>query len=117
MKNMEVYLTGIITWVLTSKSPSPKFNPNEIFRALAKFSSDWKPSLTVVVNYSPYPLLRKNTYQVRLSFPFFDRAEVVTLSKSSDLIILDSYKVLAICKELKPTISIIHMGDIWENSE
>jgi len=115
MEDLDVLLTGSITWVLTPKKKNKKIIPGLIFRALGKFTSDWDPAFTVVVNYSSSPLWEGETYPVRLAFPLADRSHILQLCKNSEVVILDGPKVLAICHDLEQNLlENKKMGSPWE---
>lgn len=113
MEDLEAHLTGIIYWVSPHKTLGKKFVPGKSYRALAKLTFDWDLSYTVSFNFAPYPVYTKNSNFVRLSLPFVEDEKIFAKCKQADVVILDGYSVIAICKELEVAPLGTHMGDDW----
>lgn len=112
MEDFTIQLIGEICWFIPNEKE--RFPPGHVFRAFAKFTSDFNPSFSVVMNYFPFEQAKNVGYQVRLSFPFAQEFEIQKLASRTEIIILDGYKVLAICRQ----IQLIDdnkkkMGDPW----
>lgn len=111
-----VHLVGKIFWLPAHRPEKSPFPPETIFRALAKFTSDFTPSYTVLVSYSSIGF-EQGFHDVRLNVTFGKIDDIQRLAKNSEFIIMDGYKVIAVCRNLTYVArSGNHMGDSWYTS-
>jgi hypothetical protein len=113
-KQFPVHLLGIIHWLPLRKRFPAKTN----FRALGKFTSDFSlQEMTALVNYSPYPLDNcTNDFEVRLHFAFLEgKKDVIDhLSKKCEVLLLDAYMVIAVCRNISlPESPNQYLDDAW----
>lgn len=104
MANNTVHLIGDIYWMPPHKPEKPRMPPNESFRALSFFTSDNSTGWTVTLNYSPISLEgQESFYKVRLNFAFLDdkRDKLKRLSKNTEIIIQDGFRVIAVCRNIQ----------------
>ena len=91
-----------------------RFDPATNFRALARFTSHFSLAFTVVVNFSPNLMKDGQCHRVRLNLAFAKWSDIEKLSHNSEVLIMDSYKVIAVCRNLtvvEPNAG--KMGDSW----
>jgi hypothetical protein len=116
-KKFPIHLNGVICWLPPHKPGRVKFPPNASFRAMAMFTSDLSFATDGVVNYSPFPLNDQvSCFEVRLSFPFLANPidEIRRLSKNSEILIMDAYKVIAVCRNIAlPEKPAENVDDEW----
>jgi hypothetical protein len=110
-----IHLIGGICWLPPEKSNQKIKPPNTVFRALGKFTSNLIISTTVLVNYSPIALSESwRCYKVRLNFAFLSQNEVERLMINTEVLIMDGYKVIAICRNIRrPILENSKMDDEW----
>jgi hypothetical protein len=112
-EEFQIHLVGKIFWLPHHKPEKSPFPTETIFRALAKFTSDFMPSYTVLVSYSS-TVNGQEFHDVRLNIPFGDIDDIQKLAKNTEILIMDGYKVIAICRNLIFTAnSGKNMGDSW----
>jgi hypothetical protein len=113
-ENYPIHLTGSIYWLPSHRPGKPRFPTETIIRALAKFTADFTPSYTVLISYSS-TISSQGLYEVRLSFPFGDVDVIRRQFSKSELLIMDAYKVIAVCRDLNDKVrSGAKMDDSWE---
>ena len=111
-----IHLVGKIFWLPPHRPEKLPFPPEVIFRALAKFTSDFTPSHTVLVSYSS-TMSEQGFQDVRLNITFGKVDDIQELAKNSELLIMDGYKVIAVCRNLTFVArSGNHMGDSWQTN-
>lgn len=113
-----VHFLGEICWLPPHKPERKMFQPMTNFRALGKFTSDFsEPEMTVLINYSSFHLHNSpNCHKVRLHFAFLNGKvdEINRLSKNCEVLILDAYKVIAVCRNIRLSESGAEkMEDEW----
>lgn len=73
--------------------------------------------MTALVNYSPYPLDNfANVFEVRLHFAFLEerKAEIDRLSKECEVLLVDAYMVIAVCRNISvPESPNQYLDDVW----
>jgi len=109
-----INLIGKICWMPPHRTDKPRFPPATIIRALAKFTSNFEPSYTIIVSYSP--VVDQDCCDVRLSFPFGIIEEIKRLANRSELLIMDGYKVIAVCRNLAVPEKSGQISDSWDIS-
>lgn len=97
MNNLEIRCK--LHWVPPFENGKDKFHPNKEFRTNCKFTSDFLPNYTVVVNCSDEG--NETFFNAILNIPFAESDELLRLITRSDLVVMDAYKVIAICKKLE----------------
>ena len=119
-KKMPVHILADIYWLPThNPERSENFPPNG-FRTLSFFTSDFSTGWTVHINYSKDSLQgQANCYRVRLFFYFLDekRDELKRLTKNAEVLIMDGFKVIAVCRNLRIPKADIYMDSLWTNDE
>jgi hypothetical protein len=114
MNNFPVQLIGTIYWLPSHKPGRIQFPPDTIFRVSVRFTSDFSPSFSAVVRYSSKSCATGGN-PVRLSFPFVEGLNRLTeLTRNSEILLIDGYKVIAVCRELKLYTGNAKMGDAWD---
>jgi len=113
MRKYPIQIIGIICW-LPSHNPNGqrfKFKPAQNFLAITRFTRNLSgpdlnlsgPGLETLVNYSPYPENQWDCFKVRLYYRNLEGKkddEIEKLIKYSDILIMEGYKVIAICRNL-----------------
>jgi hypothetical protein len=116
-KQFPVHLLGVIHWLPPYRSERKRFPAKTNFRALVKFTSDFSlQEMTALVNYSPYPLDNSNDFEVRLHFAFLEekKDEIDRLSKKCEVLLLDAYMVIAVCRNISvPESPNQYLDDVW----
>ncbi len=118
MKNSPVHFTGIICWLPTHRVGKIRFPPDNKFLAIAKFTSDFSaPDMDAVVSYSPFPESNAECYKVRLYFRLLEgrEDEIKRLGRNSEIMIMDAYKVIAVCRNISIPTSKQLMDDPWSD--
>jgi len=113
MENFSVQLLGVIHWLPSHKPGRVQFPPDTPFRISVRFTSDFAPIYSAVVIY----LLGPDTSgrnPVRLSFPFENKNRIAELARNSEILLMDGYKVIAVCRELTPLNTDIRIGHPWD---
>jgi len=99
-----VHLQGTICWLPPHRPDKKRFAPGINFRALAGFTGDYSgPYMTVLVNYSYAPIGNSlDCNKVRLHFGVLNgnNDEIKRLSKNCEVLILEAYKVIAVCRDI-----------------
>jgi hypothetical protein len=116
MKNFPVHFTGVICWLPTHRAEKLKFPPNYKFLTMAKFTSDLSAAdLDAVVSFSPYQTFNTECYNVRLYFNTLEghEDELRRLGRNSEIILMDAYKVIAVCRNIAIPESQQMMDDPW----
>ena len=118
VKSFPVHVIGDICWLPPHKPNQNRFPPAINFRALAKFTSNYSaPDMTALVNYSPVEVSDQNKcFKVRLYFSFLEGKEgtIRQLTRNCEVILLDSYKVIAVCRNISlPDTENIFLEDEW----
>jgi hypothetical protein len=116
MKNFPVHLNGIICWLPVHRSGKIRFAPSQKFLAIGIFTSDFStPMIEVVVNYSPFQESNMECYKVRLFFRTLEgrQNEIKRLAKNSEILIMDAYKVIAVCRNISIPDSKQMIDDEW----
>lgn len=118
MKNYPVHFTGLIYWLPPHKVERIRFPPGQGFVAVARFTSDLSgPVREALVSYSPISVLLHEYYEVRLHFRTLNghENEARKLAKNTEILIMDSYKVIAVCRNLSvPDFGSVYMNDEWK---
>jgi hypothetical protein len=117
-KNFPVHFLGVIHWLPPYKPDRKRFPSKTNFRALAKFTSDFSmQEMTVLVNYSPFPVDNSNNdFDVRLHFDFLEgeNNEISRLCKKCEVLIMDAYMVIAVCRNISlPKSPNQYLDDVW----
>jgi hypothetical protein len=119
MKNYPAHFIGIICWLPLHKIERARFSSGQGFVAVARFTSNLSgPVLEALVNYSPIPELLNGCYKVRLHFRTLDgkEDEIRKLAKNTEILIMDAYKVIAVCRNISlPNFPVINMNDEWSS--
>src|SRR5690242_16282440 len=118
MKNSPVHFTGIICWLPAHRVGKTRFPPDYKFLSLAKFTSDFSaPDMDAVVSYSPIQESNPECYKVRLYFRLLEgrEDEIKRLARNSEIIIMDSYKVIAVCRNISIPASKQMMDAPWSD--
>jgi hypothetical protein len=116
MKNFPVQFTGTICWLPTHRPGKIRFPPAYKFLAAAKFTSDFSaPDMDAVVSYSPFQESSAECYKVRLYFRLLEgrEDEIRRLAKNTEILIMDAYKVIAVCRNISLSESKQMMDDEW----
>ncbi len=116
MKNSPVHFTGIICWLPTHRPGKIRFPPDYKFLAVAKFTSDFSaPDMDAVVSYSPFQESNTECYKVRLYFRLLEEREdeIRRLARNSEILIMDAYKVIAVCRNITVPEPHQMMDDVW----
>jgi hypothetical protein len=119
MKNYPVHLVGTIYWLPPHKQGRVKFPPGHKFIAIARFTSDLSGStLEAVVSYSPFQEDDIECYQVRLSYRMLGehKEELERLAKNTEILIMDAYRVIAVCRDIAIPQSGLMIDDEWTDS-
>lgn len=98
MNTLFVQITAEIVWILDEYRE--KFQPGKAFKSYAKFTSNFSSSFTAVVSYYGTIDGQLQFHKVRLSFPFAMDEEIKNLSRNTEILLLDAYKVYAICRNV-----------------
>ena len=109
-------MIGVICWLPPHKPDRKRFPPAVNFRAFSKFTSKFPaPDVDALVNYSPYPIDDQNTcFNVRLHYAFLEENEIKRLIKYCEVILMDSYQVIAVCRNIAlPDKKNIFLEDEW----
>lgn len=111
-----IHILGKIFWLPPHRPGKPLFPPETSFRALAKFTSDFSPSYTVLASYSSL-VSEQGFHEVRINVTFGKVDDIQRLTKNSELIILDGYKVIAVCRDLNfAAFNGNQIDDPWHKS-
>lgn len=116
MNKHPIHIQGIICWLPPSKPGRSHFPPEYPFLAQAIFTSDLHaPTMRdAFINYSPDRCCEPGEcFKVRICFMSLigQDEELNRLVKNSELIIMDSYKVIAVCRKLSLAISSGYIED------
>jgi hypothetical protein len=122
MEKYPVHLLGIICWLPQHNPSRKRFEPNKYFVALIKFTSNFcSPDYEAIISYSPYKArdFQGDCFEARLHFPGIlknQEEKIKQLSRNSELLILDSYIVIAVCKRIKvPVPPSGYLDEEWHN--
>lgn len=111
--DLPVHLTGKIFWLPPHRPEKPLFSAETIYRALGKFTADFSVSYTVLFSYSS-ATLAQGFHNVRINCAFFDSTLLPNLIRNSEILIMDGYRVLAVCRQLTVVAERNQkMGDQW----
>ena len=113
-ENLPIHLMGEIYLLPPYMQERSRLASNTNFRALARFTSDFSLAFTIVVNFSPDLMKDRQCHRVRLNLAFAKWSDIEKLSHNSEVLIMDSYKVIAVCRNLtvvEPNAG--KMGDNW----
>jgi len=119
MEKYPIHIEGIICWLPPHTKGRSRFSPNKYFVALARFTSNLRgPDREAIVSYSPYLCDedQKDCFNVRLHFFSLRKKEneIKKLIKNSELILMDSYIVIAVCRNLiLPKANSLFLDDEW----
>jgi len=121
MEKYPTHFIGVICWLPPHKPGRNRFPPSERFLAIARFTSNLSgPVLEAYVNYSPFPLDGNTCFDVRLHYRTLEGniEQIRQLAKYTEILIMDSYKVIAVCRNISTPDHTISMDDVWtrENS-
>lgn len=108
MEKYPVQIEGIICWLPPHKPERPRFPSNTPFLAITRFTSDLCADvLEAIIYYSPHRESMEDCYKVRLHFVSLDGKweEIKRLSKNSEILIMDAYKVIAVCRNITLPVS------------
>jgi hypothetical protein len=111
-----IQLFGQVFRLPSENSENKRFPPGKIFRIDARFTSNFGAAYIVLFNYSPQLIKDKACYKVRLCFPRWQLDEVEKLSHNSEVILMDGYKVFAVCRNISVNKDGIGgMEDSWDD--
>ncbi len=116
MKEYPVQFVGVICWLPPHNPDRQRFSPGKSFVAIARFTSDLSgPVLEARVNYSPFPLSQNECFKVRLHYRVLKGkdAEIRRLARNTEVLIMDAYKVIAVCRNISVPVSQIDVDDEW----
>lgn len=112
-EDFPVHIVGRIYWLPPHKLAKPLFTAETVHRALGKFTSDFTVAYTVLFSYSS-STLEQGFHNVRLNFTFCESTLLHKLVKNSEILIMDGFKVIAVCRNLTIIENPIEkMGDRW----
>src|SRR5574340_115935 len=115
-KEFPIHLLGNIFWLPPHRPEKPLFPPETSFRTLAKFTSDFGPSHTALVSYSSI-ISEYGFHEVRINITFGKIDDIQSLEKNSELILLNGYQVIAVCRDLLlVAFNGNRMDDPWRKS-
>ena len=93
-----IQLVCKLNWVPPYINARDRFAPEISFRTYGVFTSDFEATYTVEVRYSKDCV--DGFHTAILEIPFADANILKRLSRQTNIILMDSYRVIAVCKEI-----------------
>ncbi|MBI9047485.1 MAG: hypothetical protein JEZ06_23570 [Anaerolineaceae bacterium] len=118
MKKRNIQIIGTICWLPPHKPNRKRFPPDFPFLAIGRFTSDLSGDvLETYVNYSPSCENDNSCFKVRLHYRTLEgkKEELEKKVKNSEVLIMDAYKVIAVCRNLSIPDDVGFIDDNWEN--
>ena len=85
-------------WVPPHTNARDRFAPKKLFRTYGVFTSDFKATYTVEVRFSENCV--DGFHDATLEIPFAELNVLKRLLKQTNIVLMDGYKVIAVCKEI-----------------
>lgn len=93
-----VQLVCKLHWVSPHMNARDRFAPEKLFRTYGVFTSDFDASYTVEVRFSENCV--DGFHDATLEIPFTELNVLKRLLKHTNIVLMDGYKVIAVCKEI-----------------